>query len=348
MGRVIDPALLAGFAARCLEAVGVSPDDAALVAEHLVEADLRGLDSHGLSRLPVYVRRIGKGLMEPRTGPEIVRETPVAALMDARHGLGIVVADRAMRIAAAKAKEVGMGCVGVRNSTHCGFLAFYTRRAALEDLIAFAFTNAAASQAPWGGREPYFGTNPLSVGIPRRDGPPIVVDMATTVAARGKIRLAAQKGERIPEGWAIDREGRPTTDPRAAMEGLILPVGGPKGYGLALLVDVLSGVLTGGVFGPEVGALAEDRRQRVGHFFLALRADLFVPLDQFLGSVEEMARQIKACPPMVGFERVLLPGEPEEIRSESNRRAGITMSEAVVRELEALGEELGVSCPWSR
>lgn len=346
MGKVIDPALLRDFALAVLEAVGVPRGDAGIVAEHLVEAELRGLDSHGVSRLPVYVQRLRQGLVAATARPAVVRDAPVAALIDGRNGLGIVVADYAMKTAVSKATAHGIGCAGVRNSNHCGYLGYYTKRAAAAGLIGFAFTNAPPAQAPWGGRVPYFGTNPLSVAVPRRKEPPIVVDMATTVAARGKIRLAAQKGLRIPEGWAIDREGSPTTDPNAALDGLILPVGGAKGYGLAMLVDILSGVLTGGLFGPAIGYLTDQRPQGVGHFFLAIRTDLFIPVEQFLQGVEEMAQQVKACPPMVGFESVLLPGEPEELRAERNQREGIPVSDAVVAQLEHLGQQLGVPAPW--
>lgn len=347
MPKVVQTDVLHAFAAETFQAAGVPAAEANRLAEHVVEADRRGISSHGVMRLPVYTQRMRKGLVNLTAQPVVVHESHAAALMDAQNGLSIIAADEAMKLAVEKATQHGIGMVGVRNSGHCGFLAYFTGKAAEAGCIGIACTNAPPAMAPWGGREPYFGTNPFSVAVPRRNAPPIVLDMATSMAARARIRIAGKKGEQIPLGWAIDKEGRPTTDPAAALEGLILPVGGAKGYGLALMVDVLAGILNGGPFGPALGFLTDERPQGTGHTMIAMRADLFVPMERFLDQVEEMAAQLKACPPMAGYDGVLLPGEPEVLCRERTERQGVTLSDGVAGELAQLAAELTVAVPWA-
>jgi LDH2 family malate/lactate/ureidoglycolate dehydrogenase len=226
---------------RILEKVGVPPEQARIIAEVTVEADLRGIGSHGLLRLPAYVHRVQAGLMAADTQLKVVRERGATVLLDAQGGFGQVAGVYAMNQAIERARQHGVGFVAVRNANHFGIAAYYTMMALPHRMIGIAATNAAPSMAAWGGTTPVLGTNPISVAIPTGQDVDIVLDMASSVVARGKIRAAATKGERIPLGWALDAEGRPTEDPQAALKGTLLPIGGPKGYGLALVVDVLAG-----------------------------------------------------------------------------------------------------------
>lgn len=342
------PDQLIGWATRILEKAGLPRTEAYIIADHLVEASLRGVDSHGISRMPIYVKRIEMGLTARETRLTVEREAAAFALVDGGNGSGPVVAVRAMEMAIEKAMATGIGVVGVKHSNHCGCLAYYTTMAASARMIGFAATSAPANMPPWGGRKPYFGTNPFSLAVPAGEESPIIFDMATSVVARGKIILAAKEGKSsIPPGWAIDAEGRPTTDPVAALDGSVLPVGGPKGYGLALLVDVLSGIMPGALFGPYIGDLYRefDRKQGLGHFFMAMRADLFVPMDEFLGRMDQMIREIRSQPRAEGVERIYIPGEIEAGVARQRRAEGIPLADGVVAELAELGNHLGVALP---
>ncbi|WP_052809562.1 Ldh family oxidoreductase [Streptomonospora alba] len=326
-------------------AAGLSGRDAGAVAGHLVEADLRGVDSHGVSRTAVYVHRLRRGLVEARPRFRVLTETPVSALLDAGNGPGIVAAEHAMRTAADKAAETGVGMVSVRNSNHCGMLAHYTGMAASRGLLSLATTSAPASMAPWGAKDPYFGTNPVSYAVPAPgDRPDIVFDMATSHVAKGKIILARKNGQSIPVGWALDARGRPTTDPDAALEGTVLPLGGAKGSGLALLVEVLSALLSGANHGPHIPPLYDndEHPQGLGHFFLAMNPAVLVPEEEFAARVDRMAEELAALPAAEGYERVCLPGEPEAERAAHRRAHGVPLSAEVRAELRAVAGELGV------
>lgn len=326
-------------------ATGLAGDDAATVAEHLVQADLRGVSSHGVSRTAIYVSRIQQGLVEPRPRMNELNATPVSALLDGGNGPGIVVASEATRTAIAKATESGIGAVSVRNSNHCGMLAHYTATAAAQGLIGVATTSAPPTMAPWGGTQPFFGTNPLSYAVPTPAGrPDIVFDMATSNVARGKIILAQQAGGSIPLGWALDPDGEPTEDSAAALAGSMLPVGGPKGSGLAMLVDILSGLLSGANYGPHMPQLYgnPDLPQNTGHFFLAMLPDLFTPQEEFTARVESMAEELGALPAAQGHTRVCLPGEPESECAVAYREHGIPLSLPVRWELARLATTLGI------
>ncbi|MFC3518668.1 Ldh family oxidoreductase [Streptomonospora nanhaiensis] len=344
-GPGVDPAGLRDLVARIFTAAGLTGPDADTVADHLVQADLRGVDSHGVSRTAIYVERLGQGLIAARPKPRTLTQTPVSALVDAGNGHGIVAAEQAMRTAVAKAEESGVGMVAVRNSNHCGMLAHYTATAARAGLIGFATTSAPAAMAPWGAKEPFFGTNPLSYAVPTPPGrADIVFDMATSHVAKGKIILAHKNGQDIPLGWALDAEGRPTTDSGAALAGTVLPLGGPKGSGLALLVDVLSGLLSGAHYGPHIPQLYNnpDRPQGLGHFFLALAPGVFAPPEEFTARVAALADELAALPAAEGHRRVYLPGEPEAERAEHRRAHGIPLSPEVRAELRATAGALGL------
>lgn len=342
----VHPKELENLVREIFTASGVPEEESDEIAHHLVLANLRGVDSHGVSRVGVYVERLGLGLVSPTTQTQIVRETPVSALLDGGNGSGPVVAARAMRLAIAKAEEAGVGMVCARGSNHCGMLAYYTKMAAESDLIGLATTSAPATMAPWGAMERFFGTNPLSYAIPtpeREDD--IVFDMATSQVARGKIILAAKDGRKIPLGWAIDPEGKPTEDAEAALEGTVLPLGGAKGSGIALLVEVLSSVLASTAYGPHIPPLYDNptQEQGLGHFFFAFRPDLFVEREEFEERVSGMAREIRSLSPATGHERVYLPGEPEMEIERKRRKGGIPVSSEVFKELGELARSRGVA-----
>ncbi len=337
---------LRALVAEIFAAAGHPAADAATVADHLVQADLRGVSSHGVVRTGIYVSRVRRGLVEPRPRIAELQATPVSALLDGGNGSGVVVATEAMRTALTKAAQSGIGAVSVRGSNHCGMLAYYTAMAAEQGLIGFATTSAPPTMAPWGAKQPFFGTNPLSYAVPTPTGrPDIVFDMATSNVARGKIVLAGKAGEPIPVGWALTPDGEPTQDAATALEGSMLPLGEHKGSGLAMLVDILSGLLTGANYGPHIPQLYDldsTEQQNVGHFFLVMRPDLFLPLEEFSSRAATMSEELRALPVAREHTRVLLPGEPEEERAAEHREHGIPLSLAVRHELTHVAADLGI------
>lgn len=342
----IDLAALETLVCRIFVASGVPEEEAAQIAGHLTLANLRGVDSHGVGRVSVYVERLELGLVSPETRVHTLRETPVSALVDGGNGSGIVVGAHAMRLAMAKAEESGVGMVCAQGSNHCGMLAYYTSMASSKGLIGLATTSAPATMAPWGARERFFGTNPISYAVPTKETQDdIVFDMATSQVARGKIILAAKDGRHIPLGWAIDSEGQPTEDAGAALEGMMLPVGGAKGSGIALLVETLSSILASASYGPHIPPLYNnsDQVQGLGHFFLAFRPDLFVPTSEFVERVAEMTDEIRSLPAAAGHEQVYLPGEPEAETTRRRQGNGIPISAEVWADLTKIAERLGIN-----
>lgn len=260
-GRVLhaDATRLEAGVAAIFAGLGVPGEDAAAVAHYLVLADLRGVGTHGISRIPVYADRLRRGLVRARPDIRVTHPMPAAAHVDGDDGLGFVVARRAMQEAIAAAERCGIGMASVRNSAHFGMAAAYLMEAIDAGYAAFVFTNASPSMPVWGGRTPFLGTSPFAFGTPGGDGsPPIILDMATSVVARGKIRRAMQTGEAIPAGWALDADGRETTDARRAYEGIVLPLGGPKGSGLSLMMEIVAGVMSGAAYGGKVGDQYRD------------------------------------------------------------------------------------------
>jgi len=285
------------------------------------------------------------GLINATPNVKIIKESNTSALIDADNGMGHIASYKAMEMCIDKAKKYGMGSVGVRNSNHFGINAFYSMMALEEGLIGLTFTNTSPLMAPFGGRERLLGSNPLCIAVPAGEEPDVVLDMATSVVARGKIEVAARKGMKIPEGWAIDAEGRVTVDPKQALEGALLPFGGPKGYGLAMVVDILSGVLTGSKFGPETGSLFGDldRPQEVGHFFMAINIESFMPLETFKKRMDSMIRRIRNSEKAVGFDRIYMPGEIEYEKTLELQKTGIPVNEKVIAELNDLAASLNIS-----
>lgn len=338
------------FCCDVLEAVGVPPADAMLVAESLTQADASGLGSHGMVRLlPVYVRRLQAGTTRARPQVQVICRRPAAALVDGDAGLGQVVGTRAMKLAVEMARATGSGVVGVCRSSHFGTGAFFVKQAIAAGLIGLALTNAPANMPPHGGYRRFFGTNPLAIGIPCGEEWPVILDMSTSVVARGKIVMMHKAGQDIPPGWALDEEGRPTQDAAAALRGVVLPFAGYKGSGLAFIIDALCGVLTGAAFGPHIVDLYDEgkRIQDLGHFFAAVDVTTFMPLDEFRARMDQLVREVRSQPRQPGVERIYVPGEIEQERIAESQRTGLSLSAIGCAELDRLAERLGVT-PLSR
>jgi LDH2 family malate/lactate/ureidoglycolate dehydrogenase len=344
----IAPATLRDFGTRVLVSLGVPEDDATLVADSLVQADLWGHQSHGLLRLPWYVARLRSGAMRAVTDPVVLSDTGPLLLLDGRDGIGQVLTERARRTAVERAGTHGVGVVGVRNSNHFGTAMYFTRRAAHEGFVAVLTTNASPAMAPWGGREKRLGTNPWSIAAPGPDGRVVAVDIANTAVARGKVHLAKNRAESIPEGWALSADGTPTTDPAEGVLGVILPMAGHKGYAISFLMDVLSGALTGsavatGVHGPYEAA----ERSGCGHLFLALDVDAFGgDRAGYEERVRHLVDEMKSVPLAQGFDEVFYPGEVEDRAEAANVAAGgVVLAEQSLADLRRLADETGVAFP---
>ena len=337
-----------GFAAALLMGSGVPQADAEIAARCLVRADLRGVDTHGMVRLPGYLDRIAKGLVDP--APQLTFETvaPGAARLDGKNGLGFVVASRAVDHGIELARQMGLGLIGVRNSTHYGMAATYLLQAIEAGFAAMVYTNASPALPPWGGRGEMFGTSPFAVGVPAPGSVPFVLDMAPTVVARGKIRKAAREARPIPEGWGLDAEGRNTTEAQAVLAGgVLLPIGGPKGAGLSMMLDILCGVLTGAHYGGEVGDQYKryDRPQGVGHFILVMRPDLFLSAEEVAARMGDLVTRVKANPQAAGVDEIFRPGEIEARREAERLAHGIPYARADLAPLVDLARAAGITPP---
>jgi LDH2 family malate/lactate/ureidoglycolate dehydrogenase len=333
------------FIAGILVALDLPDADAQICAQRMTEADLRGVDTHGIFRLPHYARRIQAGGINRRPRVRPVRETPVTALVDGDNAMGHVVMTAATQLAIHKAAQSGLAWVGVFNSNHAGPAAVYSTMPVAHDMVGIYMTVANANHmAPWGGVELILGTNPISVAIPAGEEPPIALDMATTVSSYGKIKLAAQKGEPIPAGWMVDRRGQPLTDPKRSHEGFLLPIGGYKGYGLNVVIGMLAGVLNGAAFGRNVVDFNKDLAtpNNGGHVILAMRVDCFRPADDFKRDMDRSIREIRTSQRMEGVDRIWLPGEMEFQAIRRRRERGIPIAPAVAHSLRALAAEVGL------
>lgn len=315
--------------------IGLPQDDARVVAEHLVEADLRGVHSHGVIRVPTYANACKAGRINPHPNIRIVEDNGGQVVMDGDNGIGQLTAYRANEVAIERGKEHGMAGVALRRSNHCGTMAYYAVRAIPHGLIGFATTNAGINMPPTGGTKKLVGNNPFAIAIPTNREWPMVLDMATSVVAGGKLDVARSKGESIPLGWARDKDGRPTTDPAAAREGWLEPLGGPKGYGLAVMLDVLAGVLSGGRFGAGLGERGSAQ------FFMTIDVARFQPLDQFKARMDELIDQLHGCPLEPGASKIYVAGEIEHGLQSKRVAEGVPIEESVLGELERVERELG-------
>lgn len=333
------------FCSECLQKTGLSSHDAQITAENLLFANLRGVDSHGVIRLKIYTDRIRAGGFNSKAQPAVVSEDSAVALLDGQHGLGQVAGSKAMSLAIDKAKNAGTAFCSVRNTNHFGAAAFYAMKAVDHGLIGLAATNAGPTMAPTGGRQARLGNNPVAIAIPAGKHPPLVLDLATGSAAWGKIFVAQQEGKKIPKTWALDKNGIPTDDPNAAADhGMIQPFGGYKGYGLSLLIDILTGLLSGGGFSTHVKTLYQklESPSDVAHSFAALRVESFMPLTEFKVRVDEIIDLMHACPPASDGGRIYVPGEIEHETHTRRNADGIPMNSQLAEELDLLADELGV------
>ncbi len=322
----------------------VPPEDAALLADTLVQADLWGHQSHGVLRTGWYLARLHSGAMKARTEIRYVVDAGSVAVIDGADGVGQVVAKHAAEDVIRRAKAHGVAAVAVRDSNHFGTCMYYTRMAAEQGCVMMLTTNGGPAIAPWGGRKKLIGTNPWSVSAPSGAHPPFMMDMANTGVARGKIYLARQRRESIPEGWALDAEGVPTTDAQAAIDGIILPMAGHKGYAIALVVDMLSGVLSGSSFLSGVnGPYKADLKSGAGHFFTAFNIEAFQPLAEFHRRMEAFIAEIKSVPLAQGVEEIFYPGEMEARSDARLRVAGIELPEDTFDDLARIATTVGLS-----
>lgn len=342
----VSPKELLDFCRAALVRVGVSEEDAFIVADALVLANLRGVDSHGVVRLYSYIDRISRGLIDPRAKPQLIHDLGAVGVVDGNNGLGYVAAVYAADLAVEKARKYGVGIVGVRNSNHFGMAAYYGMRIAKNKMIGVVMSNAPPAIAPWGGKVARLGTNPICFTFPYKEDKSIVLDMALTVVARGKIRLAALKREKIPEGWAFDEDGKPTTDPEAALRGTLAPIGGPKGYGLAVAVDILSGVLTGSAYSIYVKALNDfSGPSRTGFFLQAINIEAFGSYKDYLENLENFVKIIKETPRSSGVAEIYLPGEIETALTNRRLKDGIPLDQETLDQLRKTALKLGMELP---
>jgi uncharacterized oxidoreductase len=327
------------------EAIGVPSSGAAWMAELLIRANLRGHDSHGVIRIPQYIATWRKGEADPKAEPQVVQEGPATALVDGKLAFGQIVAKLGMDLAMEKAADVGVSAIGVFNSNHIGRLADYTELALEHDMLALMTVNAGGAgqrMAPWGGRAPRISTNPIAFACPAEDAP-ISFDIATTVVAEGKVRVKRNRQEQIPLGWILDGNGEATSDPGALYgdpPGTILPAGGHKGYCLALMIEVLSGILVrGGYATPSPGPI------RNGIFMVVVDIARFVSPSTFREEVRDLIRYLTSCPTVPGTDRILTPGEPEMITEAARRQSGIFVEDQTWQQIEGIAREFEVAIP---
>jgi LDH2 family malate/lactate/ureidoglycolate dehydrogenase len=339
-------ARLRRFAAEAFFAVGLPRKDAATCAELMVRADLQGADGHGMFRLPQYLRRIRGGAVNVKPRVRVAREAAGMALVDGDNGMGHVVMSFAARTAIRKARSAGAAWVGVRNSNHAGPASLYAAMPLAHDMVGlYLAVGNANHMAPWGGIDLLLSTNPIAIAVPGHNEGPLVLDMATTVAAYGKVKTAAQRGETMPEGWMIDHAGRPLTDPKRSSEGLLVPIGGYKGYGLALMFGLLAGTLNGAAVGSEtVDFNADDTTAtNTGHAIVALAISRFGKVAEFKRRVDKLARELRGSRRMPGVERIFLPGEQSRAKFAERSRLGVPIPEALRAGLAKVADELGIA-----
>lgn len=333
------------FIARAFEAVDMPSGDAAVVAELMTRADLNGSEGHGVFRLPQYIRRIKGGAVNLRPNIRIERDAAAMALVNGDNGMGHLVMRFAARTAIEKAKHAGVAWVGASWSNHAGPASLYATMALEHDMIGLYLAVGSANHLPpWGGLDMLLSTNPLAVAVPAGDEPPIVLDMATTVAAYGKVKTKAQRGETMPVGWMMDREGKPLTDPKRANEGFLLPIGDYKGYGLALVIGLLAGTLNGAAMGKDVVDFNADDATptNTGHAVVAISLEAFGGVAEFKRRVDALVRELRESRRLPGVERIWMPGEQSHAKRAEHARSGVPVPAPLMESLRALASELGI------
>ena len=339
-------AALATFIKRAFEAAGLRSEDADVVANLMVEADLRGSDTHGVIRLPLYLRRLKAGGIKARPDIRIVRERPATALVDGDNGIGHLVMRFATMTAIEKAKGAGVAWVGARMSNHAGPAALYAMMPLAHDMIGLYLAVGSNNHLPpWGSTENLLGTNPIAIAVPAEEEPPIVLDMAPTVAAFGKVRLKMQRGEEMPVGWMIGRDGKPLTDPKRAEQGLLLPIGDYKGYGLSLMTGLLAGTLNQAAFGRDVVDFVKEQGKatNTGHAIAAVSVEAFAPAAAFKRQVDAAIRAMRGAQRLPGVERIWLPGEQSHLKRQDRAQNGIPMPKPLRESLETAARDLGIA-----
>ena len=337
------PEYLIATGSRIFAAAGSPPDQARIVAELLVEANTVGHDSHGVIRIPQYLGMIEKGEIDPGADIAIVRDTPAAAVLDAQWAFGQVAMSRAVDIARRKAGQTGVAAVTLRRDNHIGRLGSYVDQLARDNMIGLLFVNGSPTcrMAPWGGTEARLGTNPLATGVPTADGPPIVLDMTTTVVAEGKVRVQRNRNEPAPDGWLLDAQGQPTNDPNVLYSeprGTILPLGGSvgyKGFGLNVAVELLAGALSGS------GCVGQDRQFSNGVLLMAINVAHFTPLDEFHREVSDFVAFVKSSPTAPGYEQIFMPGEIEAQVRHKRLAEGLFIEDETWQQIAACADQLG-------
>lgn len=333
------------FSNACLIRTGVPADEAQLITDTMLTADARGIHSHGLMRLPVYVERVRRGLMRPVSHMTVAADRGAAVLLDGHGSAGPVAAAQAMELAIAKAEQYGIGAAAVRNSNHFGIAAHYALQASQRDKIGIVMSNTAPLMPPTGGAEKVIGNNPLAIAAPTNGPMPLLLDMALSNAALGKVLHAQAAGSPIPEGWGVDAAGRPTTDPSVVLNGgFILPVGGPKGFGLALMIELLTGVLTDSPFAKDIPSMYDlSRPQSIAHLMIVIDVSFFIDVEQFKRLAGTLAATVKQAARAEGVNELYVPGELEFRAELQRRQEGIPFEGGVLEPLRRLAEELEVA-----
>jgi LDH2 family malate/lactate/ureidoglycolate dehydrogenase len=328
---------------------GFSQEDANIAANSLVQAELEGAQSHGISRLPIYAKRISEGRINNRPNIQ-VEETGSLLKVYGDNGLGQIVSHHAVAEGIALAKRMGMAGVFVRNSNHFGTAAFYCQQACKEKMVLVGMTNSPPGIAPWGGIKPFFGTNPIAFCFPTREDPPVIIDMSSSVVARGNIILAEKLGKSIPDGWALDEQGKETNNPQKALKGSVLPLGGAKGYALAFAIEMFSSILSGAAFGPHVNNIYQENvpPSNVGHSFILIDLESLVGLDHYFTLIDQFINEVKQVPRVDEEKEILYPGERRFKKREHNSVKGLYLTEQIIIELTTLGTELNVPFPERR
>jgi len=342
----VSAAALKAYIARAFVAAGLPDGDAAVLGDLITEADLRGSDTHGVFRMPAYCKRIKAGGVKMRPDIRIISERASTALVDGDNGMGHLVMKFAAETAIAKAKQTGIGWVGARMSNHAGPAALYAMMPLAHDMIGLYLAVGSNNHLPpWGGLESLLGTNPIAVAVPGQDEPPVVMDMAPTVTAYGKVRLKASRGEQMPVGWMIDKEGKPLTDPKRADEGHLLPIGDYKGYALSLMIALLAGSLNRAAVGRDIFDFNKhlDVATNTGQSIVAVSIDAFAPVAEFKRSVDAMTRTIRSSPRLPGVDRIWLPGEQSHTKRLDREKNGIPLPPSLKKSLDELAKELKIA-----
>jgi LDH2 family malate/lactate/ureidoglycolate dehydrogenase len=339
----VDERTLRDATEEILALLGEERENARIAADSMVGADMRGVTTHGVNLLRMVSQRVAAKMLDLPTRIEVLKKDGATAILNGNNGLGQVAAHHGVRAGVERARHAGIGMAVVRNTNNIGALGYYTSRAAAVDgVVSILMTNGNPSVAPFGSADPFFGTNPLSIAVPSTGGRSLVLDMSASVVARGKIRLAATRGESIPPGWACDETGEPTTDPKRALKGSLLPLGGPKGSGLAMMIDILAGVLSGSSYSRRLKSFHElEGATGVGVCFIAIDISRFMDPGRFVEIIGEYVGEMKGLRKRPGVNDILVPGEVELLKEEESRRSGIEVPQSVATSMNEMLAKLG-------